>query len=441
MTTTVSTLANGLRVVTHHMPHVETSSLGVWVGVGARHESEPQQGLSHLLEHMAFKGTAKRSALEIAEEIEQVGGEINAATSLETTAYYARILKGDEGLALEILADIIQNSSFDAGELDREREVILQEIAATQDSPDEIAYDLIQEAAFPGQAVGRAILGTPQTVGAATPEDLRCFLKANYQPERMVVSAAGAVHHDKIERHARALFGGLSASNGTNGGTLEDPARYEGGARSSNKAFEQSHVLLGFEGPSYRATEAFTAQVFSGLFGGGMSSRLFQEVREKRGLCYAIYASAWGLKDSGMFQVHAATGHTMVPELIDVISAELHAIAQSGPTEREVSRAKAQLKAGLLMSLESSGARAEQMARHLLVHGRLLSPDELVAKVDDVSVQKVRAFTERLASGVPCVAVVGTGKKSAAHAKRAQGALAVRPDQATGTAVAADAGV
>ena len=422
MTTTVSTLPNGLRVVTHAMPHVETSSLGVWVGVGARHETAQQQGLSHLLEHMAFKGTAKRSALEIAEEIEQVGSEINAATSLETTAYYARVLKGDEGLALEILADILQNSAFDPAELDREREVILQEIAATQDSPDEIAYDLIQEAAFPGQAVGRAILGTPQTVTAATADDLRSFLAANYQPQRMIVSAAGAVNHAAIERHARALFGGLPAANGR-GSIPEEPARYVGGARSSPKAFEQSHVLMGFEGPSYRADQAFTAQVFSGLFGGGMSSRLFQEVREKRGLCYAIYSSAWGLKDSGMFQIHAATGHGMVSELIDVIGAELSVIASAGPTEREVKRSKAQLKAGLLMSLESSGARAEQMARHLLVHGRLIEPRVLVAKVDAVTVEGVLAFAKTMAATAPCVAVVGSGKKSAGHAKHASRAL------------------
>jgi predicted Zn-dependent peptidase len=421
MTSTVTTLPNGLRVVTHAMPHVETSSLGVWIGVGARHETIEQQGISHLLEHMAFKGTAKRSAMQIAEEIEHVGGEINAATSLETTAYYARVLKGDEGLALEILADILQNSAFDPAELDREREVILQEIAATQDSPDEIAYDLIQDVAFPNQAVGRAILGTPESVTATTAADLRAFLKANYQPGRMIVSAAGAVSHDVIERHARALFGGLSADNGPS--VVEEAATYVGGAKSSAKAFEQSHILMGFEGPSYRDDQAFTAQVFSGLFGGGMSSRLFQEVREKRGLCYSIYSAAWGLKDSGMFQIHAATGHGMVSELIDVIGVELATIARDGPTEREVVRAKAQLKAGLLMSLESSGARAEQMARHLLIHGRLLEPHELVAKVDAVTADGVRLFAQRLANSPPCVAVVGSGKKSAGHAKHAARAM------------------
>ena len=426
MTTTVSTLANGLKVVSHTMAHVETTSLGVWVGVGARHETAPQNGISHLLEHMAFKGTASRTAKQIAEEIEQVGGDINAATSLETTAYFARILKGDEGLALEILADIIQNSTFDEGELEREREVILQEIAATQDSPEEIAYDLIQEAAFPAQAVGRPILGTPDTVTAATPGDLKAFLADRYVPGRMVVSAAGAVDHEALVRHAEALFGGLSGSRIGGGHGIEEPAAYAGGARSSSRTFEQSHVVMGYEAPSYRADDALTAQVFSGLLGGGMSSRLFQEVREKRGLCYSIYSSAWGLKDSGMFQIHAATGPAMVAELIDVIGAELATIAQCGPTEREISRAKAQLKAGLLMGLESSGARAEQMARHLLLHGRLIASEELVAKVDAVDMAGVMAFATKLTAGVPCVAIVGAGKKSAAHAQRAEQAMARR---------------
>lgn len=419
MTTTVSTLKNGIRVVSHHMSHVETTSLGVYVGVGARHETASQNGLSHLLEHMAFKGTKRRSALQIAEQIEQVGGEINAATSLEQTAYYARVLKGDEGLALDILADIVQNSTFDEAELVREREVILQEIAATKDSPEEIVFDLIQEAAFPGQPVGRPILGTRKTVTAARPCDLNAFLTECYVPSKMVISAAGAIHHEALERHAAAQFGGLSCAVRAREST-EESARYVGGARSSARTFEQCHVVAGFEGPSYGTAQAFTAQVFSGLLGGGMSSRLFQEVREKRGLCYAIYSSAWGLKDSGMFQIHAATGSGMFEELIGVIGSELDQIAQSGPTEREVERAKAQLKAGLLMSLESSGARAEQMARHLLVYGRLIDSAELVAKVEAVTVGGVQELAQSMLATRSSVAVAGAGRKSAAHAQMAE---------------------
>ena len=315
MSTQLTRLANGLRVVSHHMPHLETVSLGVWVAAGARHEREDEHGISHLLEHMAFKGTERRSATDIAEEIEAVGGELNAATSLETTAYFARILKADVGIALDILADILQIPRYAQDELEREREVILQEIAATRDSPDEIAYELLQDAAFPNQAIGRPILGTTESVTSFAADDLRTFLKANYGASRMVVSAAGNVDHGEIVRHAEAQFAGLNRGVG---GRFE-PARYVGGTRTSAKPFEQSHLVMAFAGPSYRAQEFYTAQVFSGLFGGGMSSRLFQEVRERRGLCYAIYSSCWALADTGLFGIHAA--HSVQASQIAMTSA------------------------------------------------------------------------------------------------------------------------
>src|SRR5215475_4093448 len=361
MSTQTTRLLNGLRVVSHHMPHLETVSLGVWVAAGARHEQESEHGISHLLEHMAFKGTERRSASDIAEEIEAVGGELNAATSLEMTAYYARTLKGDIAVALDILADILQIPRYREEELEREREVILQEIAATRDSPEEIAYELLQEAAFPDQAIGRPILGTAQSVARFETRDLRAFLRANYGASRMVLAAAGKVEHGVLLRHVEALFGGM---NGGDSGRFE-PARYTGGTRTSPKPFEQSHLVLAFPGPSYRQEEFYTAQVFSGLFGGGMSSRLFQEVRERRGLCYAIYSSCWALADSGLFGLHAATGAEMLGKLIDVVAAEFKRAAADKPAEGELARSKAQLKAGLLMGLESSSARAEQMARQL----------------------------------------------------------------------------
>ncbi len=414
MTTEITTLANGLRVVSHRMEHLETLSLGIWVATGARHESEPEHGISHFLEHMAFKGTARRTAQAIAEEIETIGGELNAATSLENTAYFARVLKGDEGVALEILADILQNSLFARDELEREREVILQEIAATRDSPDDIGYDLLQEASFPDQPVGRPILGTTQSVKSFDRQLLEGFLARHYGPECMVVSAAGSVHHDSLVRHVEALFGGLT--RGTERSRVR--ARYQGGVRVFDRRFEQSHLLLGFEGPSYHAEDFFTAQVFSGLFGGGMSSRLFQEVRERRGLCYSIYSSAWSLADIGLFSIHAATGADMMTELSDVIVNELVGVARAGASEAEVARAKAQLKAGLLMGLESSSARADQMARHLIGHDRLIPTEELIGGVDRVSVDDVMAFASRLVAGAPSIVVVGSGRKSKAEADR-----------------------
>jgi predicted Zn-dependent peptidase len=418
MSTQLTRLPNGLRVVSNHMPHVETVSLGVWVGAGARHERESEHGISHLLEHMAFKGTDRRSASDIAEQIEAVGGELNAATSLETTAYYARVLEADVGLALDILADILHIPRYAQDELEREREVILQEIAATRDSPDEIAYELLQDAAFPAQAIGRPILGTAESVSSFTAADLRTFLKAQYGAARMVLSAAGKVDHGELVRHAEAQFG---AMNGGEGGRFE-PARYVGGTRTSAKPFEQSHLVMAFAGPSYRSrAEFYTAQVFSGLFGGGMSSRLFQEVRERRGLCYAIYSSCWALADTGLFGIHAATGPEMMGKLIDVVGQQLTRAAAEKPAEAELARSKAQHKAGLLMGLESSSARAEQMARQLLLFDRLIDTAEIVDSIESVSAEAIREMAAKLfLDSRPSVAVVGAGRKGKDYAELAE---------------------
>lgn len=420
MTVELTTLANGLRVVSHWMPHLQTVSLGIWVGAGARHESLREHGISHLLEHMAFKGTARRTARRIAEEIEQVGGELNAATGMESTAYYARVLKGDEGIALDIIADILRNPSFAESELEREREVILQEIASIKDSPDELAYDLLHDAAFPEQPAGRPIIGTPDSVAAITTADLRAFLEARYLAPRTIVSAAGAIDHGNLVRLSEALLGGMSADQPEE----PVPAHYQGGRRSTAKSFEQSHVLVGFSSPSYRDPDFFAAQVFSCLLGGGMSSRLFQSVRESRGLCYSIYASAWGLADAGMMSIHAATGVDRLKPLTEVLREELVMAATDRPSDSEVERAKAQIKAGLLMSLESTSARAEQLARQLLVADRVIPVEELIGRVDDVSPDHMRKVAARiLQEARPSIVVVGAGRKSAACAAAAERSL------------------
>lgn len=419
MTVDVTTLSNGMRVVTAPMAHVETTSLGVWVATGARHERPNEHGISHFLEHMAFKGTQTRSARQIAEEIEEVGGELNAATGLDTTAYFARILAGDEHVALGLLADILLRSAFAEEEIEREKEVITQEIASTLDSPDDIAYDLLHASAFPNQALGRTILGTAKSVSAFKRSDIIGFMGRRYAPSAMVVAAAGAVKHDAIVRHVEALFGGLSVV-GEDG---ELPARYAGGVTASIKKFEQTHLLMGFPGPSFRDPSFYAAQVMSGLFGGGMSSRLFQEVRERQGLCYSIYSSAWGLKDIGMMAVHAAASSESLERLVDVVAHELKALADGGTNQRELDRSKAQLKAGLLMALESSSARAEQVARQLLHFGRLIEAAELVAGVDAVTADDVRTLASSYLHSTPTVSVVGSGRKSHDAAKYAADAL------------------
>ncbi len=421
MTTEQTILDNGLTVVSHTMPHLKTVSTGVWVASGSRNERTDEHGISHLLEHMAFKGTQRRSARDIAEEIEQVGGDLNAATSLELTAYYVRVLEGDHELALDILADILTASTLDEVELEREKDVVLQEISGVYDVPDEVAYDLVQEAAFTDQSVGRPVIGTPESVSGFSRRDLEAHLKRQYVPTRMVVAAAGAIDHHELVRHARDKFGRLAQCKGEDGA----PARFIGGARGSDRTFGQSHFLLGFDSPSYRARQFFACQVFTGILGGGMSSRLFQEARENRGLCYSIYASAWGLADGGMFNIHAATGEEQLDELRGVIYDELHRAANDNPSELELQRAKAGLKAGLLMGLESSSARAEQMARQMIGFGRLLEPGELIENVEAVTADDVRSFAETLIGAAnPAVVVVGNGDRSADFASETWDRLA-----------------
>lgn len=400
----MTTLANGLRVVTCNMPHLETASLGVWVNTGARSEMAHEHGLAHLLEHMAFKGTTSRSALQIAEEIEAVGGAVNAMTSFETTDYFARVLREHVPLALDILGDILQNPLFAAEDMEREKEVILQEIASVQDSPDDLVFELAQEAAYPSQPLGRTILGTPGSVRGLTREDLTAYRLSAYAAPRMVLGAAGAVDHDAIAARAETLFGGFPSTDGR----PYEAARFGGGHRSLTRRFEQSHIVIGFEAPSFRDDAYFTSLVYSVLLGGGMSSRLFQEARERRGLCYDIHAFGWGFSDSGLFGVHAATGNTQVEELVEVIMKELRAVALEGPNEAELQRAKAQLKASLLMSLESSEARAGQIARDTLVFGRQLTTAELIERIDDVSIANVGALAASFATmKQPVTASVG----------------------------------
>ena len=421
MTSLITKLDNGLTVVSHSMPHLKTVSAGVWVASGSRHEHEAEHGISHLLEHMAFKGTARRSARDIAEEIEQIGGDLNAATSLELTAYYVRVLEGDHGLALDLLADILTEPLLDKGELEREKDVVLQEISGIEDVPDEIAYDLVQDAAYPSQSIGRPVIGTRETVAGFSRADLLSLLRRQYVPARMVVSAAGAIGHDDVVRHARDKFGALEPGCGEDG----EPARFVGGVRGADRKFAQSHLLFGFDSPSYGDPRFFTCQVFSGIFGGGMSSRLFQEARERRGLCYAIYSGAWGLIDGGMFNIHAATGTRQLPEVRDVIIDELRRAASDKVSVQELERAKAGLKAGLLMSLESSSARAEQMARQIIGLGRLIEPEELTKRVEAVTAEEVREFAASLAgAGKVAVAVVGPGGAATAFAEDTRARLA-----------------
>lgn len=403
MNVRVSRLDNGLTVVTDRMPHLETAALGVWVNVGSRNEAEDQHGITHLLEHMAFKGTQRRSARAIAEEIEAVGGELNASTSVEHTAYYARVLADDVPLAVDMLSDILKNSIVDPDELKREQHVILQEIGASQDSPEDWAFDLLQETAWPDQPIGRSILGTPETVKAFNAESIRSYLDTHYRAPNMILSAAGKVDHDEIVALAEEKFAAFSGDVPTRTGV----ARYTGGEIRKTRDLMEAQVLLGFEGRPYGHDDYYAAQILGSVLGGGMSSRLFQEVRETRGLCYAIYAFHWAFSDTGLFAIHAATGADDLAELMPVLADEL-VRAGEAIEEAEVARSRAQIRASLMMAMESPAARAGQIARQMMIYGRCLSSEDIVARIDAVTAEDVRRVAaEIFANSAPTLTAVG----------------------------------
>lgn len=412
MTVEVSRLPSGLVVVTDDMPHLETASLGVWVNCGSRHERPDEHGISHFLEHMAFKGTDSRTARQIAEEIEAVGGDLNAATGVEVTAYYARMLREDVPLALEVLADILSHPRFDDNEIVREKNVIIQEIGALEDTPDDLVFDFLQATAYAGQPVGRSILGTPATVRSIDASMLRDYLGRNYRGPGTVVAAAGAVSHQAIVEKVDRLFGGFA---GPAPGRPE-AAHFHGGVHVERRDLEQAHLALALEGVPQRDPTLYSLQVFTNVLGGGMSSRLFQEVRESRGLCYSIYCFHSPYADTGLFGLYAGTDAADAKELMRVVVDEMEAAAH-GLTEAEVARAKAQMKSGLLMALESSGARAEQLARQMIIHDRVMPVEEIVARVDAVTVESARAAGRALlARSRPAVAALGPGGLESAAA-------------------------
>jgi len=399
-------LASGLRVVTDAMPGLETASFGVYFAAGSRHESAAEHGLSHLLEHMAFKGTARRDARAIAESIENVGGDLNAATSVENTAYYAKILREDCGLAMEVLADILTQSVFDPQELEREKQVILQEIAALQDSPEDLVFDLFNAAAFPDQAIGRPILGTAQGVKGFSRDAIKTYLDRHYTAKNCVIAAAGAVDHAAICAQAENLFKTLP---GHEPAELA-PAKYLGGESLVAKKLEQTQVVIGFAGLSYADPANYAAHIFANAVGGGMASPLFQEVREKRGLAYGVSAFHWSFLDAGLFGFEAGAHAGDLRELISV-GVDVLAQATQNLSETDMNRAKAQTKVALLTALESSSSRAEQIARQTMIFGRVLEKSEVIARIEALTLDDVRQTGAFLLRAPPTVAILGAVKK------------------------------
>ncbi|MSP05077.1 MAG: insulinase family protein [Acetobacteraceae bacterium] len=402
----VTNLPSGLRVVTERMDRVETVSIGAYVATGTRHETESENGASHFLEHMAFKGTERRNATQIAEEVEAVGGHINAYTAREQTAYYVKLLKDDLALGADIVGDILTHSTFEPEELERERGVILQEIGQANDTPDDIIFDRFQEVAFPDQPMGRPVLGTEENIREMPRNTLMNYMRSRYAPANTVLAAAGNLQHDDVVALAKQHFADLPDAAPPS----PLPSLYQGGEFREARDLDQVHIVLGFPGIGFSDPDYYPTLLLSTLFGGGMSSRLFQEVRERRGLVYSVYSFTQPYTDTGIFGIYAGTGESEAEELIPVTLEEIRKV-QGVVGEEELARARAQVKASILMSLESTGSRCEQLARQMQLFGRVIPTAETVAKITAVTLDDISRAARRIFRAKPTLAVLGPAER------------------------------
>ncbi|MFI4984227.1 MAG: M16 family metallopeptidase [Rickettsiales bacterium] len=399
------TLDNGLRIATDVMDSIETVSVSVLVKTGSRHENEKNNGISHFLEHMAFKGTATRSAKQIAEEFDSIGGYFNAYTSREKTVYYAKVLKNDLSVAVDILADILQNSLYEEAELEKERKVILEEMKMIQDTPDDLVFDFFQDIAYQNQSFGRSIIGTEETVNSINRADIIDYVANQYNFKDIIIGAAGNFDQDKFRDLIAARFTNFS-NNVEN--KFETPAYTYGDFRKV-KDLEQVHLVMGCEGVSYKDPRYYDQQVLAIIAGGGMSSRFFQEIREKRGLAYSVSAFGSSYSDSGVFGIYCGTSEDKTNEFFDVVCDEMKKLAYD-IAEEELKRAKAQVKASLLMSQESSVSRAEKLVGNLAVFGKYMPVDEIIAKIELVNIDSVQDFAKKILSDSSRLTLASIGK-------------------------------
>lgn len=405
MTAKLTTLPNGLRVVSQAMAEVEMVAVGLHVDTGSRFEERAENGVAHMLEHMVFKGTASRSARAIAEAIEDVGGSLNAYTARDATVFHARLLGTDLALGVDLIADLIRNPRFNARELALEREVVLQELGEARDTPDDIIFDHLQDAAFPDQSLGRSILGSEATIAAIDEGALRRWLDRQYKAGSMVLTASGQVDHEALVRLAERTFGDLPSGERP----TPVPARFIGGQMLDRRRFEQAHLTFGYEAPPQLASDHHAAMLFATAAGGGMSSRLFQELREARGLAYSVYTSLTPYAETGLFAVYLAAANANAARAM-ALAGEVLADCAATLDPPELARAKAQLKSSLLMSLESCAGRAEYLARQLVIYGRIVPPAEVAAAIDACTIDEVRAAGAKLLAGPQARASVGAVK-------------------------------
>ena len=403
MTISSTKLSNGLRVVTDHVATVESVAVGIWCDVGTRHEDLAHNGVAHMVEHMMFNGTQTRSSKDIVEAIESVGGQMNAFTSREMTAYYIHLLKEDLPLAMDVLSDMLQHPTFPDADLEKERGVIIQEIGMTNDTPDDLVFDLYQETAYPDQALGAPILGTASIIEGMAKNTLFDYVHRYYTPKNLVVSAAGNVTHDEMVALSEKLFCDLPKDHEEN----YRQAAYQGGENRTEKDLEQAHIVLGFQGVAKKDPDFYATILMSTILGGGMSSRLFQEVREKHGLVYSVYSSHTGYHDDGQFEIYAGTGPDKLPQLIPVICDELQKVIQSNVTEEELDRAKSQIRASILMGRESMLSRANRQAKHMINYNEEVDIQKLLGKIADVKISDINKMALKIFSGKPTLAALG----------------------------------
>ncbi|MCB9964111.1 MAG: insulinase family protein [Rhodospirillales bacterium] len=410
MSLTFSTLPNGLRIITDHVPEMHSVAFGVWYNVGTRNEQPHQNGIAHLVEHMMFKGTKNRSALQISEEIESVGGQMNAYTSREHTAYFVHLLKDDLPRAIEVLADQLQNTTFPEKELEKERQVILQEIGMTNDTPDDIVFDLYQATAYPDQPFGSPILGTADIVSRIPREDLFSYINTFYTPKTLVISAAGCVKHEEFAAQVARHFTEIPQMSVTP--PVASSAMYRGGQEiRQSKNLEQAHIVLGFQGVSRISPDYDAALLLSTILGGGTSSRLFHQIRFERGLVYDIFSHHTAYQDEGQFEIYAGTDPERLGEFMPAVCDELNKIRTESVTPAELSRAKAQIRAGLLMSRESMSSRADRQAKHLLHFKTLPDIEARIARLNAVTSADVHRIAETILKSPPTLAALGPLKK------------------------------
>jgi predicted Zn-dependent peptidase len=404
-------LPGGLRVVTESVPGVRSAAFGIWVGVGSRDETPVQAGAAHYLEHLLFKGTPTRSALDISASIDGVGGEMNAFTSKEYTCFYARVLDADLPLAVDVISDLVTSALLRPNDVDSERDVILEEIAMRDDDPGDLVHEEFADAMFGPTPLGRPILGTVDTIEAITPRAIRSFYRRQYRPENMVVSAAGNVDHATVVRLVRRAF---SAAGMLDSDTLPSlprtgafRTRGAGAVRVLTKSTEQANVVLGVPGVARDDERRFALGVLNAALGGGMSSRLFQEIREKRGLAYSVFSFAAHYADTGMFGVYAGCLPKKVDDVLDIARDELVKVAAHGITADELARGKGQMRGGLVLGLEDTGSRMSRIGKAELLAGDLWSTAEVLAAIEAVTVDDVRAIATGLLQVTPTLAVIG----------------------------------